>query len=119
MNLENIFWLIKFNANVQVAHWQASTKTNEHLALGKLYEEMAGLTDDFVEVYFGKIGKRELPSQQITITPGMDYSGLIQFGLSVVGDIRAELKVGTDDDLLNIAADMSAIINKTKYLLEL
>ena len=119
MNSDNILSLVGFNANVQLAHWQADTKTNTHEALGKLYEGMVALTDDLAEISLGKNGNREFQIHQIVLTPNTDLSGLIQLGLSILEDIRAELKVGIDDDLLNIVADMSAIINKTKYLLEL
>jgi len=119
MKSDNILSLVAFNANVQLAHWQADTKFNIHFALGKLYESMIDLTDDLAETTLGKNGNRIFPVHQIVLTPNTDLSGLMELGLSILEDIRSELKVGNDDDLLNIVADMSAIINKTKYLLEL
>ena len=39
-------------------------------------------------------------------------------GLQLVQDLQEYCTVGEDDDLLNIVADMSAALNKAKYLLK-
>lgn len=118
----NILNLMQFNANLQVAHWQAPTKTNEHSALGELYEKMIDLTDEFVETYFGTVGSRELETgedgeMEIEIVQNMEPLLVIQGGLSVIDELKSALSEDSDD-LLNILADMRGALNKTLYKLQ-
>ena len=117
MNLAHVINLQAFSVNLQIAHWRAPTKTNEHRALGDLYERIAELTDTLAEVAMGKSGGREFPTDSIEIET-IEPSVLCAAGLDILADIRAELTAGQDDDLLNIVADMSAEINRTLYLLQ-
>ena len=118
MNLSHIISLQSLAVNVQIAHWQADTLTSAHETLGELYASITGLTDSLAEVAMGKNGSIEFPAETIAITPNAKYGELIASGLTVLSDIRAELKTPEDDDLLNIVADLSAALNKAKYLLK-
>jgi hypothetical protein len=51
---ECVAYLVAYNGSLQIAHWMANTVTNEHKALGDLYESMVGFVDEFAEVYMGK-----------------------------------------------------------------
>lgn len=119
----NILNLVQFNTNLQIAHWQAPTKTNEHSALGELYEKMLSLTDEFVETYFGTVGNRELSvdneegESEIEIVQGIEPALLVQGGLSVIDELKKDLPEGSDD-LANILADMRGALNKTAYKLQ-
>ena len=120
MNHEHITSLIAFNANLQLAHWQADTVTNEHRTLGDLYDRMTELTDDLAEVCLGKDGNRDFPpGEVIQLTVNAKLPILLGAGLSLLKDMRAELTAGDDDDLLNIIAEMSSAINKSRYLLKI
>ena len=119
MNSAKFIELLGWNDNLKVAHWQADTVTNAHKALGDLYDAIAGFTDDLAETAMGKVGSRDFAPAMVAITPSVDHASLLSDGLEVLAECRAELTPGVDDDLLNILADMSAAINKAKYLLKL
>lgn len=112
---ECLFDLVAYNGSLQVAHWKANTITNEHKALGDLYDSMVGLTDTFAEAYMGKYGVVEMipscPLMDVTSSPVAD-------GEKIVEDLQEYFKAGEDDDLLNILADMMGTLHKAKYLLK-
>lgn len=107
--------LVAYNGSLQIAHWLADTATNEHKALGELYEAMIDLTDNFAEVYMGKHGVISFPDdteiEDITDAP-------VAAGLQEVERLQGYFEAGKDDDLLNILADMQSALNKAKYLLK-
>lgn len=110
--------LLLYNTTVRVAHWKASTSTNEHKALGDLYELVDGALDNFMEVAMGNMGKREFSS-----TKGeLDASASVDSILSKLRESAKKLislsKKNDDEDLLNIAADLLIGINKQAYLLQ-
>lgn len=118
LSRKNIVDLMGFAANLRVAHWQADTVTNTHKTLGDLYEAIDGLTDDLAEMAMGKDGSVEFPEANLVLKPGVSLAELLQAGLNVLSNARAECVPGVDDDLLNTLADMSAAINRAKYLLK-
>lgn len=101
--------LVAYNGSLQLAHWAADTITNEHKAIGDLYEEMVDFVDTFAEVYMGKNGVITPCEQTITKleNPCAD-------GLALVKELTSRFTVGEDDDLLNILADMQGALNKTQ-----
>ena len=105
--------LVAYNGSLLLAHWRANTVTNEHRALGELYESMSDLTDDFAEAYMGKFAVLGAATSSVspTTSPTAD-------GLAVVQDLQKYFKMGQDDDLLNILADMTAALHKASYLLK-
>ena len=117
MNHTHIISLVSFNANLQVAHWQADTYGNTHKTLGELYEQMTDLTDTLAEVAFGKDGNTDFAAETIQITPRANLGELLKAGKLIIDAIYAELGEG-DDDLENILADMCIAINRAKYLLK-
>lgn len=112
---ECIARLVAYNGSLQIAHWMADTVTNEHKALGELYDSMVDLVDSFAEVYMGKSGVITFPKDgmitDIREAPCAE-------GLELVADLQGYFKAGADDDLLNILADMQSALNKAKYLLK-
>lgn len=122
----DILPLLEFNCNVQIAHWQSPTKTNEHAALGDLYSELNGLTDTFVECCMGYFGDREIPMRPLDIRQNLDPSLLVSEGKNMISALRSSLIEDKDEektedevaDLLNILADMQGILNKTAYKLQ-
>jgi hypothetical protein len=105
--------LVAYNGSLLMAHWAADTVTNEHKALGDLYDSMVELTDSFAEVYMGKCGVVEPTEQTITV-----LSNPTEEGLSLVEDLLSNFTEGEDDDLINILADMQAALHKAQYLLK-
>lgn len=119
MNSSHITALMALNANLQIAHWQADTYGNTHKAIGDLYGSLTGLLDDLAEVHMGKTGSTTFPEGEvIELRAEPDIGILLREGLEILNELRASLKQGEDDDLLNIVADMSAAVNKAKYLLK-
>lgn len=112
---ECIAKLVAYNGSLQMAHWLADTVTNEHKALGDLYESMVGLVDDFAEVYMGSYGMVTFPKDavicDITEAPASE-------GIELVEELKTYFKAGADDDLINILADMSSALHKAMYLLK-
>lgn len=112
----NIAALLGYVSALRIKHWNADTKSNEHKAIGELYEALDGLLDDYVETFLGKTGG--------TVEEGLesceceDNSSLISKGRELVAEQRDALSVGDDDDLLNILADMDGSLNKAAYLLK-
>lgn len=112
-----ILFLVSFNASLHVAHWSADTVTNEHKALGDLYDAMDGLTDSFAETAISRIGTRAFPNMSCDIV--RPYPQLIEEALEVVKDLFVQCQKDNAQDLLNITADMQAALNKAKYFLRL
>lgn len=107
--------LVAYNGSLQIAHWAADTKSNEHRTLGELYDKMIELTDDYVEVCMGKYGVMGDIGQDCCLST---LTNPTEEGLKLVEKLREYLTPKKDDDLLNIVADMSAALNKAKYLLK-
>ena len=109
--MNNITKLVAYNGSLLLAHWRANTVTNEHKALGDLYESMSELTDDLAEVCMGKHGLIEITEECIgkLDNPPAD-------GLEIVEQLMKEYK--GEEDLTNILADMQIALNKAAYLLK-
>lgn len=111
--------LINYQEQIRIFHWQTKSFA-EHKALGKLYESLSDLIDQFVEVYFGKYGRRNEP---------LEFSlENYEEGMSVriideaIGFLTNEVPItlqAQDTDLLNIRDEMLSSLNRTKYLLTL
>ena len=114
-----ILQLVAFQTNLLLAHWQADTLTNAHKALGDLYAEVSEKIDELSEVSMGKDNDREFPEETFQIAPDLALPELFYFGLGAVAAFRETCTPGEDDDLLNIAADISAAINHAKYFLRI
>ena len=109
--------LMAFNANLQLAHWQADTRTNVHKTLGDLYGTMQELTDTFAEVVLGIDRNVTFEKATILLTPNVTLGELISTGRGLVGAIYKEIPLN-QPDVQNIVADMLAAINRAAYLLK-
>lgn len=118
MTTDLLVELVALKTNLQLAHWQASSVTNEHATLGALYGKLDGLLDEFAEVTLGKLGAREFPDgKTINLLAGAKPAALLKSGFDLLAAIRAEL-AEDDGDLRNIADEMQAELNRARYLLE-
>ena len=107
--------LVAANAQLLLAHWQAPTKTNEHAAIGELYEAIAGLTDTYAEALMGGAGSREFPTGvSCPFTPGTDAKKAVA---DMKAAVQSLLSASETEDLKNVAADMLGAVNKTLYKL--
>jgi hypothetical protein len=121
MNLISTFLCLQ--CQLRVWHWQ-TTSYAEHKALGKLYESLDSLVDDFVETFSGSAGgvpkAKEAFRTECINHPGTD--GIMSWMDEKIAWLNNEVpaQVGESrSDLLNIRDEMVAAINKTKYLLRL
>jgi DNA-binding ferritin-like protein len=118
MNHKNITSLVAFNVNLQLAHWQADTRTNAHKTLGDLYEQLNDLLDMLAEVTLGKDGNVSFESETLQLTPNVSHGELLSVGRTLCQTILDELDEEKDCDLENIIADMLISINRAAYLLK-
>ena len=105
--------LVAYNGALNIAHWRADTKSNEHNAIGALYDEMVELTDKLAEIYMGKYGVIDSVSCELPVLDNVPACGL-----TIVEGLQSQFDETEDSDILNVLADMSAILNKTAYLLK-
>jgi DNA-binding ferritin-like protein len=114
--------LLTLQSQLRVFHWQTKSYA-EHKAIGKLYEGLEPLIDDFVEIFSGRYGV-PVAKNQYTLTFGnyKDNAGCVEFIDKTIQymekDVPAMLKP-EDTDLLNLRDEMVGALNKTKYLLRL
>ena len=100
-------------------HWQTDSYS-KHKALGKAYDTLNGLVDDFVEILLGKYGKELSPiSINIKTELELDYNSAIEEISNYLSYELSNILYEKDTDLLNIRDEMLATVNKTKYLLTL
>lgn len=105
---------------VKYFHWQTKSFA-QHEALGKVFDGLEDLIDDFVEVAMGKYGRPSTKKQTLQMFDLEDVdimewaTGVVDYLLSF-DDVLDET---VDTDLLNIRDEMMALVNKLKYLLTL
>ena len=112
--------LLTLQNTLRVHHWQTKSYS-EHKALGKAYEGLDPLIDQFVEVYFGKYGSinaKESFKISIENYKGGSCKEMIDESISYLENFENSLKEN-DTELLNIRDEMLAVLQQTKYLLRL
>jgi len=101
-------------------HWE-TTSFARHKGLGKAYDGINDLVDEFVEVCIGKYGREILQPCAIQLHSKNEVkiedalNEMIQFLTQLNGTLNTE----NDSDLLNIRDSMLGAINQTKYLFTL
>ena len=120
MNL--ITTLLTLQDQIKIYHWQTKSYS-EHKALGKLYDILGDLVDQFVETFSGRYGVPiAKDSYKLTVLNYTDGGAVVETLDEAISymtkDISALLKP-EDTDLLNIRDEMMGAINRTKYLLRL
>jgi len=112
--------LLTLQNQLRIQHWQTKS-FSEHKALGKAYEGLDGLIDNFVEVYFGKYGNINAKENfKITLEnySEKDCRETIDEGISYLENLSENMQEN-DTELLNIRDEMLAVLQQTKYLLRL
>jgi len=117
----HISTFLTIQAQLRILHWQTKSYA-EHKALGKAYDLLDELVDQFVEVHSGKYGNTLAKTNfQISAVNYKDANVMALID-SYIGYLTNELpqvcKEG-DTDLLNIRDEMLSVLNRTKYLLRL
>ena len=117
--------LLTIQNQLRVFHWQTQKKQGsfaQHEAFGKAYEELDPLVDDFIEVYQGKngalMGKNGFTLNLENLSD--NYEAFIDEAIQYFKDyLPQSLDANADTDLLNIKDEMMAILNQTKYRLNM
>jgi DNA-binding ferritin-like protein len=122
MDMTLITTLLTLQDQLKVFHWQTKSYA-EHKALGKLYDDLSDLIDEFVETFSGRYGvPAAKESYKLTVMNYKDNVSVVDFldkSISYMAkDVTAMLKP-EDTDLLNLRDEMIGAMNKTKYLLRL
>lgn len=95
-----------------------TTSYARHKALNSFYDDWLDTLDEFVETYQGKYGR---VTGKITISINEQVDP-VDYLKQVYACLETECKSmvsKSDDDLLNIIADMKQLVNQTLYLLTL
>ena len=117
--------LLTMHNQFKVYHWQTQRKVGsfaQHNAFGTAYDDLTDHIDDFIEIYQGKrgaiIGKNgfTISLQNLDDNPGAFVDEFVGYLTQHVTDA---LDPVADTDLLNIRDEMLAILNQTKYRLNL
>jgi hypothetical protein len=115
--------LLTLHNQLKVYHWQTRSYA-AHIAFGGAYDVLTLLIDQFIEVYQGKNGLLKAQNN-FTITlrnlnGDEDVTKFIEAFLDyLMGPLVNGLDTARDTDLMNIRDEMSAELNKLKYLLTL
>jgi hypothetical protein len=118
--------LLGLQNQIRVLHWQTSSYA-EHKALGKCYEALDPLVDQFVETYFGIHGRHTaVAAEESTRAPLeiQDYGDIspaevIDDGIAYLTKEIEQYLEDTDTDLTNIRDEMLGVLKRTRYLLSL
>jgi len=110
--------LLGMLGQLRMLHWGTGSYA-EHKALGKAYEALDGLVDQFVETWMGIHGKELGPVrlELQTYKPGAAEKLLDQAVQFFTTELDA--KVSGNTDLANLRDELLGVINHTKYLLTL
>lgn len=104
---------------IRVLHWQTESYA-EHKALGKAYEALDGLVDQFVETYFGAHGRHTgAAKMEVGDYGDATSAAVIDDGIKFLKEEIEEYLEDSDTDLMNIRDEMLGVLNHTKYLLSL
>ena len=117
--------LLTMHNQFKVYHWQTQRKVGsfaQHNAFGTAYDDLTDHIDDFIEIYQGKrgaiVGKNgfTISLQNLDDNPVTFVDEFVNYLTQHVTDA---LDPVADTDLLNIRDEMLAILNQTKYRLNL
>lgn len=97
--------------DLRVAHWNADTKSEQHEALGEIYDSLDELADRFAEAYMGAKSAK---------VAGASFSDtqLMERGAAICSALCGSLNKETDSALCNIVDEMKESVDKARYLLK-
>lgn len=99
---------------LRLIHWN-TTSYAEHKAIGKLYDQLADLTDTLAETYMGIYGRfGNIPCAHDQLPDAVAYVRDMGDGIQA---LRAELP--NDTQLQNIVDEIASAVDTTNYLLTL
>lgn len=120
---EMVLTFLQMLNTVKLYHWKTHSYAT-HKATDKLYSNLNGLIDSFIEVLLGKYGDR-INLANVKSIPLCDFSTEQQFKEEIMRyknflvelDDTSVLKQMSNSDLFNIRDEMLAQLNQLMYLL--
>lgn len=110
--------LLGLQNQLRMLHWGTNSYA-EHKALGKLYETLDPLIDQFMEMWMGINGKT-LNTVKLVLEPYNTRSSEILLEQAIqFFKTQMDSEISNNSDLSNIRDEMLAAVNQTKYLLTL
>lgn len=111
-------------AQIKLYHWQAA-KHNTHVILGDLYDTFNEISDKLIEVLMGRYGIVNLDTENannaLMTMDFKDVTDVVSFLDVTIYMLKntyvLNLTEGTDDDIINIIQEITAELEKTKYLI--
>lgn len=114
--------LLQLVNQIRILHWQ-TTAYSQHVAFGKIYDDLSDLIDEYVEIFIGKYGmiknKDGFNLKLSDIENINTNSFLDEYCDFLTSEFVENLDETKDSDLLNIRDEILALLNKLKYLLTL
>ena len=110
--------LLNSQSQAHQFHWETKSYAR-HKALEKYYETIGDLADDYAETYMGLEGERVTG---FTVAPEIYTADadVLSYFTALEQYVRDAAKaLPTSPDLVNIHADILALIHRTQYLLSL
>lgn len=122
MKEQIVITLMQIQAQFRVLHWQTTT-FSRHTAYGRIYGELEGNIDDFVEILMGKQGRFVFPEEGADIKlfnlKSLEINSFVGTILEFLLGLNEMLDSKKDSDLLNIRDEIMGGVNQLKYLLTL
>jgi DNA-binding ferritin-like protein len=116
--------MLTLQNQLKVFHWQTQKKVGsyaQHVAFGTAYDELGEKIDDFIEIYQGKngvlMGKDGFVVKLKNLSDNPE--SFIDSYVSYLSNNVPQALEESDTDLLNIRDEMLAILNQTKYRLNM
>lgn len=105
---------------LQLLHWQTKSFAR-HQAYGSVYDALAGLIDNFIEIYQGKYGRIYLDNKSTSVNNIGDdeVASFVDQSISFLTEDLTSMIEESDTDLLNLRDEIIGEFNKLKYLLTL
>jgi len=112
---------LKLLNQLKIYHWQTKSYA-EHIAFGKAYDNLDSLIDKLIEVYMGKNG---VPRAKLKFNIELDNYDenhtlfVKDFIHNINNDLKSNLSMENDSELLNIIDEIVAELEQLLYLLTL
>lgn len=109
-----------FSNALKFFHWQTKIYA-KHEALGKAFEAITELVDEFTETAMGKYGRVDVSNLSYDFVNISDANVItaIDDMIEKAINLTDVLDSRKDTDLLNLRDELMGVCNKTKYLLTL
>lgn len=115
-----IIFFLQVQSTLKLLHWY-TTSYAQHVALDKLHQDVADLSDKFVEVMIGKYGRPKLAKKDLSFNMDVPNpsASVAYFDTCIKYLVELPLDAVKDGDLINLRDELVAAFNQTKYLFTL